>query len=884
MLALIVSSLAPLAFQSDSPGAPKGEPVAPTAVAVEPVPTRPEGAAWDVDYFKLPEGCVLEVGGMDFLSDGRLVVATRRGQVWMVENPLAKDVAESKITLFHEGLWEGLGLSVVNDEIYVLQRGELSRLEDQDGDGRCDGVVTIADDWGVSGHYHEFAFGLPRDKQGDWYMGLNVSFGDPEWWHGRSSVPYRGWIMRVSPDGTVTPWAHGVRSPNGVALDSKDRLFVTDNQGDWVASSPIYHIQEGGFYGHPKPLNWTDEYRASGRLASDEIPPAEAATERQPVAIWIPYQWSRSTGNLLEDTTGKFGVPKGQFVVAELTNGMILRAGFEEVQGVTQGWILPLVQEIGSVNRVIQAPDGSVFCGFTNRGWGGREPADGLARVRFSGDDTMEIHSMKIIDAAGEKPYGFELKFTEPIAEGWKPTAETVSMIQYDYDYWWEYGSPERHTLKTEISHFAISPDRKKISVRSEDLLPAMCVRIKVDGMASEAGNALLHPEISYTINQLPSGPKTNAYVSKIVPPPPSKGDVDKGVLRLTWGDALGQFEAEGWELCDAKLSGEDASRFETSIGNGALVATGAAAGNFTSRAAFGDAYARLDFMLPKGGSAAVRLADVCTIQLADDSATCGTIGDAAPAAPAYGQPGAWYTLEAYYRLGTDTSPATVDRVVLNGMTIHENLEFQGTSGDRGPISISSPGQVALRDIRVKPLDRPADAGAWTFLDPSEDWDAWEAVGDAEFTLGAEGVTGTGALGYLWAPVEGLADFTLRAQVQVNANGAGALVVRAKEDGDNVDGYAVRVNTSFPDGALSGSIRRGTKSTNIKTELIASDTWMDLEVQVTTGDGGTTVVALLNGVEVNRVTDPDPIDGGGIALRCDHEGTVLKLQNLRILK
>ena len=280
-----------------------------------------ESDAWTIEHLPLPEGCVLEVGGMDFLPDGRLAVSTRRGQVWIVENPLADDPADVRVKLFHEGLWEGLGLDVKDGVIHVLQRGELSKLEDTDGDGRCDRVVTVADDWGLSGHYHEFAFGLPRTSDGHWFMGLNVSFGDPEWWHGRSTVPYRGWIMRVSPDGQVEPWAHGVRSPNGVAVDSQDRVFVTDNQGDWIASSPIYLIEKGAFYGHPKPLNWTEAYRAAGKVADDEIPPAEAATGRRSPAIWIPYKWSRSTGNLLEDRSGgKFGVPEGQFVVAELTN------------------------------------------------------------------------------------------------------------------------------------------------------------------------------------------------------------------------------------------------------------------------------------------------------------------------------------------------------------------------------------------------------------------------------------------------------------------------------------------------------------------------------------------------------------------------------------
>ncbi|MEC8496029.1 MAG: family 16 glycoside hydrolase, partial [Planctomycetota bacterium] len=99
-----------------------------------------------------------------------------------------------------------------------------------------------------------------------------------------------------------------------------------------------------------------------------------------------------------------------------------------------------------------------------------------------------------------------------------------------------------------------------------------------------------------------------------------------------------------------------------------------------------------------------------------------------------------------------------------------------------------------------------------------------------------------------------------------------------------VDGYVVRINTSFPDGSLTGSISRGETAAAVRTELVATDTWADLEVDVRNGEGGATVVVSLNGVEVNRVTDPDPLPAGGLALRNDHEGTVVKFQNLRIAR
>ena len=175
--------------------------------------------------------------------------------------------------------------------------------------------------------------------------------------------------------------------------------------------------------------------------------------------------------------------------------------------------------------------------------------------------------------------------------------------------------------------------------------------------------------------------------------------------------------------------------------------------------------------------------------------------------------------------------------MTLNGLTIQEDLEVPESSGARVPMMLhASEGQLALRDIRIKPLDRPEDGRDWSFLDVANTWDDWELVGDANFELAGDELVGRGALGHLWAPMDDLGDFTMRARVQVNSNGAGAVVLRARETADGVDGYVVRINTSFPDGSLTGSISRGEKVAAIRTELVATDTWADLEVDVRNGE------------------------------------------------
>src|SRR5262249_19014763 len=82
-----------------------------------PGPLAGEEDYYAVDFLVPPDGARVEAGGLAFLPDGRLVASTRRGQVWIVENPLARDPKDAKFHLFAEGLQEGLGLAVVDGQI-----------------------------------------------------------------------------------------------------------------------------------------------------------------------------------------------------------------------------------------------------------------------------------------------------------------------------------------------------------------------------------------------------------------------------------------------------------------------------------------------------------------------------------------------------------------------------------------------------------------------------------------------------------------------------------------------------------------------------------------------------------------------------------------------
>ena len=115
------------------------------------------------------------VGGMDIDQAGNLYISTwdSLGAVYKMENVESADTTQILITQIAVGLAEPLGLEVVDEEIYVLQKHELTQLIDHDKDGITDEYRTISNTWEVTDDFHEFAFGL-QYKEGYFYVSLSL--------------------------------------------------------------------------------------------------------------------------------------------------------------------------------------------------------------------------------------------------------------------------------------------------------------------------------------------------------------------------------------------------------------------------------------------------------------------------------------------------------------------------------------------------------------------------------------------------------------------------------------------------------------------------------------------------------------------------------------
>lgn len=488
------------------------------------------------DFFKImkvssPEGTLLEVGGLVTLPNGDLGISTRRGDIYIVENPTS---ARPYFKKFASGLHEVLGLAYKDGAFYCAQRGELTKLVDTNGDGKADVFETIYA-WPLSGNYHEYSFGPKIAPDGSFFVTTNLGFPDP-WWHAKSLVPWRGWTLKISPEGKLEPWATGMRSPAGLGMIDGE-FFYSENQGDWVGSGGIWHVKKGVFTVHPAGLRWADEPESPVKLRQEQVfakidQRMETNEAGQPVkpeniineevvtladmkenftglqlpAVWLPHGiFGISNSEVIAIPKGNFGPFENQLLVGDQGQSKIMRVFLEKVKGEYQGvaWDFRSGFQSG-VLRMAWAKDGSLFIGETNRGWGSAgEANEGLQRLVWNKQLPFEMRTVKAM------PDGFEIEFTMPVDKATAQDLASYSVESFIYKYHAVYGSPPVNQSKAVVKGVKVSEDGMKARIVVEGLVQHYIHKITLSGIRERDNYySLVHPVAYYTLNNIPDGEK----------------------------------------------------------------------------------------------------------------------------------------------------------------------------------------------------------------------------------------------------------------------------------------------------------------------------------------------------------------------------------------
>ena len=468
-----------------------------------------------VEAIATPEGQVPESGGVDFLPDGRLVSVFHHGEV-LIYDP---DTAEWSV--FATGLHDPLGVVVVNDrEMIIGQRPEVTRVVDTDGDGKADLFETVSDEFGLSGNYAEFLHGPIMDADGSLYYSLNTASnngpvrplirGDysPRGRIGRmfSAVEYRGWVMKVTPEGETIPWASGFRSPNGLALDRDGNLFVTDNQGDWLGTSKLYHVQPHQWHGHPPSLAWEEGIHTIPLAIP--VPVLDRMRVKEIVQFPNSVLANSPTQPVFDYTGGRFGPFEGQMFVGEMNHPVIMRVMLEEVNHQLQGAVAPFIEgeplRLGS-NRMVFGPDGALWVGHTDHGWLG---AEGVTRITWTGEMPVDVLTMKLTEN------GFDLTFTKPVDRQVASQIATYDFQRYYYEYSIDYGSPQHDKQPVAVRGVQLSDDGLTARIELADLVPGYIYEMNLQGMVDAQGTPMVNTRVYYTLNQLMQAPGLSSNVA----------------------------------------------------------------------------------------------------------------------------------------------------------------------------------------------------------------------------------------------------------------------------------------------------------------------------------------------------------------------------------
>ena len=479
--------------------------------SLAPVGNDVEKAATEADYYEavtvaVPSDIILEVGGLEVGPEAGVVYAsTRRGDIWKIEDAYG---AEPRFTLFSDGLQEPLGLLWKDGWLHTVQRGELSRLRDEDGDGRADVIETLCDDWTISGNYHEYAFGPRLDHDGNFWLTLNRPFGGEPF----GKMDWRGWAMRIGPDGKMVPMAGGLRSPAGIEIAPWGDVFYTDNQGEWCGTNKLCHIEEGDYFGHiwgvesaKLPIS---RMKYPGKTP-DGLTYVEARKQipdlKLPV-VWFPYdKMGKSAAGMVWDTTeGGFGPFQGQLLVSDQHHSSVMRVDLQQVDGVWQGAAMRFRENLQSgALRLRWGDDDVLLVGQTNRGWGSKgNKAQGMQYLRWTGKVPVEVLTCRATSD------GYHLTFTKAMDRATLEDVASYRLENYTYKLHSPYGSPEVDHGKVTVESAVAAADGKSVTLK---LAGAGAMRIggyvtemHLDGVRSADGQPLLHPEVYATLNVLP--------------------------------------------------------------------------------------------------------------------------------------------------------------------------------------------------------------------------------------------------------------------------------------------------------------------------------------------------------------------------------------------
>ncbi len=406
----------------------------------------------------------IRFGGFDFFSDGKsAALSTWNGDVWIVTglNDSLNELVWQRIAT---GLNQPLGLKIVEDEIYVLGRDQITRLVDLNDDVETDFYQNFNNDVYNSEHFHEQAMDLQTDAAGNFYFMKSARHAL------RASHPHHGTLMKVTPDGKKSSViAYGFRASNGLGISPGPVFYGTDQEGFWMPANRLNRITEGGkFYGNLWGWHPPGETPTTYELPLCWLAPF---VDRSPATIvWIPKNtWGEMEDSLLSVSygTGKVYAIL-QHKTGETVQGAVTEMGLDFPTGVMRGRFHPISKDLYIAGMF---------------GWSSNKHGEtGFYRIRMTGAPLRTAKSFRAVQD------GLYISFYEALDPDSAKKLENWRIQSWEYRWTQNYGSPQLKRDGSQgrdehpVQSVTLSEDGKSVFLKIPSLTPTMQFHVNFTG------------------------------------------------------------------------------------------------------------------------------------------------------------------------------------------------------------------------------------------------------------------------------------------------------------------------------------------------------------------------------------------------------------------
>jgi hypothetical protein len=419
--------------------------------------------AYVVDHIDLPFNNpwrrAVRASDIQFLRDGTGVMITLDGDVWLVRG-LNDASGKLRWRRFASGLHEPMSVAIRDDQIYAFDKNGIWRLRDLNGDGEADVHEMFSNVFAQTADTREFPSVIRLGPGGEFIIAKG---GQQATYEGK----HNGSVLRISADGrTATVLGYGFRQPN-IGVNLKTGLITSsDQQGQYIPSTPLHIVRDRQFYGFLGPFVPREQYPA---------PIAEPLT-------WIPHAVNASATSQVWLHGAKMGPLNDNLVHIGFNKPELFRVLLNErtkrlqatIVSVTRAFDFPPLH--GSVNPV----DGQLYvAGFQVLGWGNvLDTVSGMGRVRYTGAPVTLPREVVPMDK------GVLVRFDIPLDPKKARDPASYSLQSWAYQRTYKYGSaqykadgtPGQDALTASSAY--LSSDGRSVFIGVPDMKPVMQLRV----------------------------------------------------------------------------------------------------------------------------------------------------------------------------------------------------------------------------------------------------------------------------------------------------------------------------------------------------------------------------------------------------------------------